>query len=416
MAEEKKLQPEDLDEMASIQMQRKEMESFSSGYEKPPIDTPVECDSTNTDVAGQSSLGRRLAGVQESGFDSGKSATSMPTLDASTHLHSPPPSYYNQPEGSWSSDQSTNLEKKDEVNLVATYGMGRPSDDYMSMPLKKLRYETRRQLGLHLDPDRPTVPNWKSVADYLGFSNLQIQNFEQDRYKTQAVLNECEVRQPNLTVGDLCKILQELGRLDVITDLQECFERDYKEPPLNSLVSARFDQSPAPSYRTVEPLQECAVSSTFYDHQQKTDIPPHLPEERYDAFVLYNIADKDFILKEFLPKVEVDAQIKLFLPERDLTAGVQSYHAKLNTMIGRCSKLIIILSNEFLTSPESQWALNMGVSLDPASRMQKIIPVIYKTITEPNILGGYNACDRTRVLEDSWFWNNVIKSLKRGRV
>lgn len=58
-------------------------------------------------------------------------------------------------------------------------------------------------------------------------------------------------------------------------------------------------------------------------------------EERYDGFVLYNISDKDFILNEFLPKVEDEAKIKLFLPERDLRAGVQAYYAQLDTMISR---------------------------------------------------------------------------------
>lgn len=175
MAELKKMDAKDLDQMTSIQMQRKEMESFSSDYEKPPMTgTPVECDSTNTDVPGRSSLTRTGAGVQESGYDEGKSSTSLPTVDASAHLHSPPPSYYNQPEGSWSSGQSSNLDKKDDVNLVATYGVGVPSGDYLNMPIRKLRYETRRLLGLHLDPDRPTVPNWKSVADCLGFSNLEV--------------------------------------------------------------------------------------------------------------------------------------------------------------------------------------------------------------------------------------------------
>lgn len=47
-----------------------------------------------------------------------------------------------------------------------------------------------------------------------------------------------------------------------------------------------------------------------------------------------------------------------------------------------------------------------------ASRFRKIIPVIYKRISEANILAGYNACDRTRVLEDEWFWNNMVRSLK----
>lgn len=50
-----------------------------------------------------------------------------------------------------------------------------------------------------------------------------------------------------------------------------------------------------------------------------------------------------------------------------------------------------------------------------AASRQKVIPVIYKTITENNILSGINACDRTRVLDDEWFWNNLVRALKSSR-
>ena len=46
-----------------------------------------------------------------------------------------------------------------------------------------------------------------------------------------------------------------------------------------------------------------------------------------------------------------------------------------------------------------------------AAKQRKIIPVIYKPITELSILSGINACDRTKVLEDQWFWDNLVRSL-----
>ena len=57
--------------------------------------------------------------------------------------------------------------------------------------------------------------------------------------------------------------------------------------------------------------------------------------QRYDAFVLYDVADKEFILSEFLPKVETAAGLKLFIPGRDSPAGDHFYDAQLETMMTR---------------------------------------------------------------------------------
>nr|XP_002121702.5 myeloid differentiation primary response protein MyD88 [Ciona intestinalis] len=336
----------------------------------------------------------------------------------------PPPSYMQQSHASADPNPLGDISaKEDERNNVISYAVGMPRSDFCSTKLRHLRFDSRRQLGLHLDPERATVQNWKSLADLMGFSNLEILNFENERHKTRCVLEEYEVRQPSATIGNLCMMLDAIGRQDVLTDMEPWFARDSNMAVerSHSSMSSNFDLSPSRllSSPTSLPIQQNAVTSSWnfgstFPAQEKPPIDQgtaDIQNKSYDAFLLYDAADSKFIREEFLPKVETDAKIKLFVPDRDLDAGVQAFQSQLEFMLRRCSKLVVILSDEFLKNPDSQWSLNVGVSLDPGSKGKKIIPVIYKKITEPNLLAGINPCNRTRVLEDSWFWNSVIRSL-----
>ena len=49
-----------------------------------------------------------------------------------------------------------------------------PPPSYYKMPLKNLGFQTKRQLGFYLDPEQASVPNWKYLADEMGFSNLHV--------------------------------------------------------------------------------------------------------------------------------------------------------------------------------------------------------------------------------------------------
>ena len=44
-----------------------------------------------------------------------------------------------------------------------------------------------------------------------------------DKHKTQRMLDEAAVTFPTITVGDLCRILEDLDRRDVITEMEPYF-------------------------------------------------------------------------------------------------------------------------------------------------------------------------------------------------
>ena len=64
----------------------------------------------------------------------------------------------------------------------------------------------------------------------------------------------------------------------------------------------------------------------------------------YDALVLCHPADSNFILTEFLPKIEQGAGLKLCIPGRDLAAGGLSYKTQLEAM---CKRLVSV-GNSFV--------------------------------------------------------------------
>ncbi|XP_076812794.1 myeloid differentiation primary response protein MyD88-like [Clavelina lepadiformis] len=421
----------------AIKDQEEELDLYRSGLEKKSLPESVTvgaCDSSQ-DTPGTSFFGSILPRTPVQASDTGKEPPSPDSTSlngSSSYLQSPPPAYYGEP---MSGPISSSKDVLNQPNNVASFEPSRGS--YLNMLIKDLRYETRRQLGLRLDLELTSSPNWKSVADIIGFSNLEIQNFASERLKTERVLNEAQVKFPRLSVGHLCDILQSLERHDIVTDLEPYFERDAKfltnpmsmslpwtstpaEPQRRSFETASLHQekpssSSDVSYKHASKSWDPQPPPTMKDYSQPTTTP-ELPSTKFDAFVLYDVADRDFILKEFLPKVENEMGISLFIPDRDLNVGAHSYRDTLEAMVDRCPKLVVILSDEFLNSQSSQWALNMGVAIDPAARQQKVIPVIYKRITaKTNILSALSACDRTRVLEDQWFWDSLQRTLTQSR-
>ena len=103
------------------------------------------------------------------GNDSSKalSITSEPSF---LHSVSPPPSYFDN----LRSTSTVESHKSTKLEPSTSFVNRSSSGDYRNLLVKDLRYETRRQLGLHLDLEHPNVKNWKNLADELEFSNLEV--------------------------------------------------------------------------------------------------------------------------------------------------------------------------------------------------------------------------------------------------
>lgn len=329
----------------------------------------------------------------------------------------------------------------------------------LSKPVTILGHRTLYQLGLRLDPEMLPAQNWKMMAEYMEFNNWEIKKFESTKSPTMEVI-QAWARMGTHTIGDLISILKlDMDRPDVITDIPEYMLKDaarherslrkytsqdsetgsmpffggMSSPPMTqfSASSPQFYPSysqPAYSLPFSSSSPSLYMPSSFtsnYDtYMEKPSgenssrpvqvdiVQPSEPAVTFDAFVLCNIADKEFVVDRFLPKVEGEAQLKLCFADRDITPGQFAFTDAMNYMFRRSRKLVVILSDEFFESKEHEWQSNLAISRDPASRQQTIIPVKYKKLNNRNIFDYLGCCDLTRTMKEEWFWDKIIKGIK----
>ena len=89
--------------------------------------------------------------------------------------------------------------------------------------VKTLCFEAFNQLSLLLKPER-LGKDWRSLADLIGFNNEEIMYLAEEKEPVVELMKEWVKRhQEGATIGKLTDYLKELGRLDVIEDLQDYF-------------------------------------------------------------------------------------------------------------------------------------------------------------------------------------------------
>lgn len=102
--------------------------------------------------------------------------------------------------------------------------------DLATVPLIALNMAVRKKLGLYLNPRNPVAADWMAVAEAMGFTYLEIKNYETCKSPTVMVLENWQARCTDATVGQLLSILEKVERTDVVEDLR-------------SLIGARKSES-----------------------------------------------------------------------------------------------------------------------------------------------------------------------------
>lgn len=93
------------------------------------------------------------------------------------------------------------------------------SIDYSSIPLIALNFSLRKELGLYLNPRNTVAADWATLAEMMGFSYIEIKNYEKYDNPTAKILEDWQSRCPKATVGNLVSMLEEAERKDVVTEL-----------------------------------------------------------------------------------------------------------------------------------------------------------------------------------------------------
>lgn len=92
--------------------------------------------------------------------------------------------------------------------------------DLWSIPLIALNMTVRKKLGLYLNPKNTVAADWMAVAEVMGFSYLEIKNYEASKNPTLSVLEDWQARCSGAAVGKLLSILTEVERKDIVEDLR----------------------------------------------------------------------------------------------------------------------------------------------------------------------------------------------------
>ncbi|KAL1006252.1 hypothetical protein UPYG_G00069780 [Umbra pygmaea] len=277
------------------------------------------------------------------------------------------------------------------------------STDMWSIPLIALNMNVRKRLGLFLNPRNTVASDWMSVAENMGFSYLEIKNYEGCQNPTRKILDDWQSRCPEATVGKLLKLLEDSDRKDVVEDLRHLIDEDcriylekQKEPPV---------QVPEVTSCIPRTLERHAITLE--------DDPEGGKPELFDAFICYCQDDFDFV-REMIEQLErTEHKLKLCVFERDVLPGSCVWTITSELIEKRCKRMVVVISDEYLDSDACDFQTKFALSLSPGAQSKRLIPVKYKSMKKPfpSILRFLTVCDYTRPCTQSWFWVRLARAL-----
>ncbi|XP_075994249.1 myeloid differentiation primary response protein MyD88 [Genypterus blacodes] len=284
-------------------------------------------------------------------------------------------------------------------------GCPNPEVELSEIPLTALNMKVRKELGLYLNPKNMVAADWMTVAEVMGFTYLEIKNYEMCENATRKILEDWQARCPEATVGKLLSILEEVDRRDIVEDLRPFIDKDVKK------YRDSLKKQAEPPVQVAE-IDSC-LSRTLEQSNLTTKDLEGTPE-MFDAFISYCQSDIEFV-HEMIQKLEqTDHNLKLCVFDRDVLPGSCVCSITSELIEKRCKRMVAVISDEYLDSDACDFQTKFALSLCPGAQRKRLIPVKYKAMTRefPSILRFLTPCDYTRPLTSSWFWIRLAKVLK----
>ncbi|GFT66656.1 myeloid differentiation primary response protein MyD88 [Nephila pilipes] len=281
--------------------------------------------------------------------------------------------------------------------------------DFHSIPARALNYSSRILLGKLLNPEQNLLSgdgfarDYRGLAEQMEFGFDDIRNFQRKEDPTMKILEEWTT-QPSTTIGKLIKFLENMGRHDVIQDLQSRFENDakvylqqmekYKDSPLQvpEVTSCR------PQYSKLDELNVLTRDDAFTGECTL-----------YDAYISY--ADEDIHFVYNLVQYLESSGFKLFIRCRDLLAGHSEYETNMQLIKERCKRVLIVLSPDYIKCPACEVQASFAAGLGIDERCRKIVPILWKPCQIPLILKFVARIDFTKPGIQDWIWDTLKFSL-----
>ncbi|XP_019722433.1 myeloid differentiation primary response protein MyD88 [Hippocampus comes] len=277
--------------------------------------------------------------------------------------------------------------------------------DLSAVPLVALNMTIRKKLSLYLNPRTMVAADWTMVAEAMGFSYLEIVNYQQVPNPTKRVLDDWQASSSEATVGKLLSILEEVERNDVVEDLRPLMEEDVRKY-YESLKK-----------RAVRPLQVPEVDSCIPRTPQGSGLTlednPDGSPELFDAFICYCKSDITFVHEMIRELEQTDHRLKLCVFDRNVLPGSCVWTITSELIEKRCKRMVVVISDEYIESDACDFQTKFALSLSPGARTKRLIPVVYKSMTKqfPRILSFLTVCDYTNPYTQTWFWERLAKAL-----
>ncbi|XP_077364416.1 myeloid differentiation primary response protein MyD88 isoform X2 [Festucalex cinctus] len=278
-------------------------------------------------------------------------------------------------------------------------------DDLSTVPLVALNMTVRKQLSLYLNPRTMVAADWTMVAEAMGFSYLEITNYQTVPNPTERVLNDWQACSTEASVGNLLSILEKVERKDVVEDLRPLMEEDVK----------KYHESL--KKRAIRPLQVPEVDSCIPRTPERSGLTleddPDGSPELFDAFICYCKSDITFVHEMIRELEQTDYRLKLCVFDRNVLPGSCVWTITSELIERRCKRMVVVISDEYIESDACDFQTKFALSLSPGARNKRLIPVVYKSMTKqfPRILSFLTACDYTNPYTKTWFWERLAKAL-----
>ncbi|XP_068200543.1 myeloid differentiation primary response protein MyD88-like [Palaemon carinicauda] len=280
-------------------------------------------------------------------------------------------------------------------------------NEVLEASVRILGTATRQMLSSRLDPRKVLLSplgfrrDWRGLAMQAGIDEGSISSGKIS--DTECFFQKWRAKDG--TVGKLLDFLEAMDRFDVIDDTLEMIYGDYDK-----------SKDEVGGLRTLSPPPMDHVS--LYDQNILTvDDLKNLEAGRglqhYDALVLYADAEKDIdFVQTLVEKLEGEYGLKLCLKDRDLVAGLQfETEAVVRVITERCSRVIVVLSTEFLASNVNRYFTGFAHALSVDQRSRIIIPCQLERCERPAIINFCHSLDYYRA-QGLWnYWEKLRDSL-----
>lgn len=278
--------------------------------------------------------------------------------------------------------------------------------DMDATPLIALNFHVRNKLSMYLNPRAMVASDWTRLAEEMGYSYLEIKNFEASTNPTAKVLEDWQGKCFRATVGGLLEMLKRIERQDILTDLQPKIEDDCR----------KYVEQQQKQYSL--PLQDPVVGSSFPRSHELSGIttgddPLGNAPELFDAFICYCQNDIQFVHEMIKQLEQTDYKLKLCVFDRDVLPGTCVWSITSELIEKRCKKMVVVISDDYLASSECDFQTKFALGLCPGAREKRLIPVKYKPMKKefPSILRFITVCDYTNPCTQGWFWNRLARAL-----